>query len=225
MSGLKPAKKSFFPHLPKGGIGEIWKEFNQKEARERALEPRRLRIITFTLTFISMGLGLSFIPLFPQPLPILISFMVAAVTYGYPQAGMPIGCGVIGLGLIYQLSTMNFISMISYDSTVRAVVIVVWLVLFIVPPIFYHRQKAALAIDLGLLAAMTLFLDQTYFLAIPLILTSWVLFKRKSMLTVLYTILIYVPLLLMQYLNTILQIVRTEWWPGISRTYLMSLRA
>jgi hypothetical protein len=209
---LKPAKKSFLPHLPKGGIGEIWKEFNQKEARERALEPRRLRIITFTLTFISMSLGLSFIPLFPQPLPILISFMVAAVTYGYPQAGMPIGCGVIGLGLIYQLSTMNFISMISYDSTVRAVVIVVWLVLFIVPPIFYHRQKAALAIDLGLLAAMTLFLDQTYFLAIPLILTSWVLFKRKSMLTVLYTILIYVPLLLMQYLNTILQIVRTEWW-------------
>ena len=209
---MKPAKKSFLPHLPKGGIGEIWKEFNQKEARERALEPRRLRIITFTLTFISMSLGLSFIPLFPQPLPILISFMVAAVTYGYPQAGMPIGCGVIGLGLIYQLSTMNFISMISYDSTVRAVVIVVWLVLFIVPPIFYHRQKTALAIDLGLLAAMTLFLDQTYFLAIPLILTSWVLFKRKSMLTVLYTILIYVPLLLMQYLNTILQIVRTEWW-------------
>ena len=209
---MKPAKKSFLPHLPKGGIGEIWKEFNQKEARERALEPRRLRIITFTLTFISMSLGLSFIPLFPQPLPILISFMVAAVTYGYPQAGMPIGCGVIGLGLIYQLSTMNFISMISYDSTVRAVVIVVWLVLFIVPAIVYHRQKAALAIDLGLLAAMTLFLDQTYFLAIPLILTSWVLFKRKSMLTVLYTILIYVPLLLMQYLNTILQIVRTEWW-------------
>ena len=209
---MKPAKKSFLPHLPKGGIGEIWKEFNQKEARERALEPRRLRIITFTLTFISMSLGLSFIPLFPQPLPILISFMVAAVTYGYPQAGMPIGCGVIGLGLIYQLSTMNFISMISYDSTVRAVVIVVWLVLFIVPAIVYHRQKAALAIDLGLLAAMTLFFDQTYFLAIPLILTSWVLFKRKSMLTVLYTILIYVPLLLMQYLNTILQIVRTEWW-------------
>jgi hypothetical protein len=209
---LKPAKKSFLPHLPKGGIGEIWKEFNQKEARERALEPRRLRIITFILTFISMGLGLSFIPLFPQPLPLLISFMVAAVTYGYPQAGMPIGCGVIGLGLIYQLSTMNFISMISYDSTVRAVVIAVWLVLFIMPPIVFHRQKAALAIDLGLLAAMTLFFDQTYFLAIPLILTSWVLFKRKSGLTVLYTMLIFVPLLLMQYLNTILQIVRTEWW-------------
>ncbi|TRO42345.1 hypothetical protein E2P42_03120 [Candidatus Bathyarchaeota archaeon] len=209
---MKPAKKSLLPHLPKGGIREIWKEFNQKEARERALEPRRLRIITFILTFISMSLGLSFIPLFPQPLPILISFMVAAVTYGYPQAGMPIGCGVIGLGLIYQLSTMNFISMISYDSTVRAVVIVVWLVLFIVPPIVYHRQKAALAIDLGLLAAMTLFFNQTYFLAVPLILTSWVLFKRKSGLTVLYTILIFVPLLLMQYLNTILQIVRTDWW-------------
>ena len=159
-----------------------------------------------------MAMGLSFIPLFPQPLPILISFMVAAVTYGYPQVGMPIGCGVIGLGLIYQLSAMNFISMVSYDSSVRAVVIVVWLVLFIVPPIVFHRQKAALAIDLGILAAMLLFFDQTYFLAIPLILTAGVLFKRNSGLTVLYTMLIFVPLLLMQYLNTILQIVRTDWW-------------
>jgi hypothetical protein len=210
---LEPTKKSVFPHIRRGvSLEQRWKEFRQKEAKERALEPRRLRILTFTITFISMAMGMSFIPLFPQPLPILISFMVAAVTYGYPQVGMPIGCGVIGLGLVYQLSVMNFISMASYDSTVRAVIIVVWLVLFIVPPIVFHRQKAALAINLGLLAAMLLFFNQTYFLAIPLILTSAVLFKKNWGLTVLYTVLIFVPLLLMQYVNTILQIVRTDWW-------------
>jgi hypothetical protein len=209
---LKPAKKSFIPHLPSGGIKELWREFRKKEANERALEPRRLRIMTFMLTLASMILGMSFIPLFPQPLPILISFMVAAVTYGYPEIGMPIGCGVIGLGLMYQLSVMNFVSMIHEWQSVRAAVIIIWLVLFIVPPIIFHRQKAALAIDLGLIAAMVMFFDQTYFLAVPLILTAGVLFNRKAVLTVLYTVLIFVPLLLLQYLNTILQIARSDWW-------------
>jgi len=102
--------------------------------------------------------------------------------------------------------------MASYDSTVRMAIVVVWLFMFIVPPIVFHRQKAALAIDFGLLAAMSLFFDQTYFLAVPLILTSWVLFKRNSALTILYTALIFVPLLLMQYTKTILEIVRTDWW-------------
>lgn len=207
----KLPNRSAVPQLP-AAIKQRWKKALQKEANERALEPRRLRIITFALTFTSMALGLSFIPLFPQPLPILISFMVAAVTYGYPEFGLPVGCGVIGLGLIYQLSSMNFISMASEDLLVREGLIVVWLILFIVPPIIFHRQKAALAIDLGLIAAMTFFFDQTYFLAVPLILTAGVLFKRKAALTVLYTVLIYVPLVLMQYLTTILRVVRTDWW-------------
>ena len=120
---MKPTKKWFVSHLPTG-IRQRWQEFNQKEARERALEPRRLRVLTFAVTFVSMAMGLSFIPLFPQPLPILISFMVAAVTYGYPQVGMPIGCGVIGLALMYQLSALNFVSMLSDNPIVRAAVIV-----------------------------------------------------------------------------------------------------
>jgi hypothetical protein len=208
---LKFPTKAAIPQAP-AWIKQRWKKFNEKEAKERSLETRRLRVFTFALTFVSMVLGLSFIPLFPQPLPILISFMVAAVTYGYPQVGMPIGCGVIGLGLIYQLSILNFVSTASDDPTVRLAIIVVWLFLFIVPPIIFHRQKAALAIDLGLIAAMTFFFDQTYFLAVPLILTSWVLFKKNSALSVLYTGLIFVPLLLMQYLKTILQVTRTDWW-------------
>jgi hypothetical protein len=190
----------------------MWKKLTQKEATERALEPRRLRVLTFTLTFAAMVLGLSYIPLFPQPLPILLAFMVAAVTYGYPEAGMPIGCGVIGLGLIYQLSVMNFVSMLSGDPWVRGGFVVVWMVLFIVPPIIFHRQKAALAIDLGLIAAILLFSEQTYFLAVPLILMSGVLFKSKAALTVLYSVLVFVPLVLMQYLQTILAVTRTDWW-------------
>jgi hypothetical protein len=189
-----------------------FKELRQKEASERALEPRRLRVITFSLTFASMALGLSFIPLFPQPLPVLIAFMVAAVSYGYPEVGMPIGCGVIAVGLLYQLSAMNFISMINEDPTVRGVFVGVWLVLFIIPPIVFHRQKAALAIDLGIMAAMTFFFGSTYFLAVPLILTSAVLFNRKAALTVLYTVLTFVPLMLMQYVNTIMLIKRSDWW-------------
>ena len=113
---MKPAKKLSLPHLPKVvGPKELWKKLTQKEANERALEPRRLRVLTFTLTFAAMALGLSYIPLFPQPLPVLLAFMVAAVTYGYPEAGMPIGCGVVGLGLMYQLSAMNFVSMLGGD--------------------------------------------------------------------------------------------------------------
>jgi len=138
--------------------------------------------------------------------------MVAAVTYGYPEAGMPIGCGIIGLGLIYQLSAMNFISMASYDPLIRGGFIITWLILFIVPPVIFHRQKAALAIDLGIMAAVAMFFNSTYFLAVPLILTAGVLFKRKAALTMMYTALIFVPLLLMQYLQTILQVVRTDWW-------------
>src|SRR4030065_2738810 len=59
---------------------------------------------------------------------------------------------------------------------------------------------------------MMFFFDQTYFLAVPLILFRSVLFKKNSALSVLYTGLIFVPLLLMQYLKTILQVTRTDWW-------------
>jgi hypothetical protein len=212
---LKSLKKLNLPHVnvPKiSGPREFVKKLRKKEADARALEPRRLRVVTFSTTFAAMAVGLSFIPLFPQPLPVLLAFMVAAVTYGYPEAGMPIGCGVVGVGLIYQLSALNFVAMLSGDPFVKGGFVAGWLYLFIVPPILFHRQKEALAIDLGILSAVCMFFGQTFFLAVPLILMAGVLFKSRAALTVLYSALIFAPLLLMQYLQTILTVTRTDWW-------------
>jgi hypothetical protein len=200
-------------NVPKvAGPREFVKKLRKKETDARALEPRRLRVITFSTTFAAMAVGLSYIPLFPQPLPILLAFMVAAVTYGYPEAGMPIGCGVISVGLIYQLSALNFVAMLSGDPFIKGGFVAGWLYLFIVPPILFHRQKEALAINLGIIAAICLFFGQTYFLAVPLILMSGVLFKQRAALTVLYSVLIFVPLLFMEHLQTILAVKRTDWW-------------
>jgi hypothetical protein len=189
----------------------------EKEEKERALEPTPLRILAFTITLASMMLGLSLLPLFPQPLPILISFLVAFVTFSKPKYGMPIGTFLIGLGLMYQLSALNFIAMLG-ETQVRAAVIIVFLFLFVALPLVFHRYKHAIAIDMGIIAAILLFFNQTYYLAIPLILTAAVFFKRSSGLTVTYYVLISVPLLMMQYLKYISQIKQLDWWivPGAS---------
>jgi hypothetical protein len=156
-------------------------------------------------------LGLSFMPLFPQPLPILISFLVAFVTFMKPKYGMPIGTLLIGLGLMYHLSAINFIAMLG-EPLVRAGVIIVFLFLFVALPFRFHRYKNAIAIDMGIIAAILLFFSQTYYLAIPLILTAAVLFKRSSGITVIYYVLISVPLQIMQYSKYISQITRVDWW-------------
>jgi hypothetical protein len=189
----------------------------EKEERQRALEPTSLRVLTFAITLATMMLGMSLLPLFPQPLPILISFLVAFVTFEKPRYGMPIGTLLIGFGLMYQLSEINFIAMLA-EPQVRAAVIVVSLFLFVALPVIFHRYKDAIAIDMGVIAAILLFFGQTYYLAIPLILTSAVLFKRRSGLTVTYYVLISVPLMMMQYLKFILQITQVDWWvaPGAS---------
>jgi len=130
---------------------------------------------------------------------------------------MPIGSLLIGFGLMYHLSELNFIVMLG-EPWVRALVIVVWLFLFAALPFRFHRYKNAIAIDMGIIAAMLLFFSPTYYLGIPLILTTAVLFKKSSGLAVSYYVLISVPLQIMQYFNYILQIKRVDWWvePGAS---------
>ncbi len=198
-------------------FGKRKEKNKEKEQRERALEPRPLKILTFVITLASMAVGLSLMPLFPQPLPILLAFLVAFVTFKKPRFGMPIGTSLIGLGLMYQLATLDFIAMVGEPLT-RAAVVVVILFLFIALPVLCKRYKQAIAINMGILAGILLFYNQIYYLAIPLILTAVVLFKKSSVLTVVYYVLISVPLTMMQYLRYILQIARVDWWiePGAS---------
>ncbi|MCW4044982.1 MAG: hypothetical protein NWE94_05630 [Candidatus Bathyarchaeota archaeon] len=198
----------------------------ERKQKESTLEPAPLKMLTFIITLAGMALGLSLMPLFPQPLPIVLAFLVALVTFKKPRFGMPIGTLLIGLGLMYQLSTVNFIAMLG-DSLTRGAVVVVLLFLFVALPAIFCRYKQAIAINMGILAAISLFSNQTYFLAIPLIFASVVLFKKSSGLTVAYYVLISVPLMMMQYLNYILQITEEEWWrvPGASPPIYVPLTA
>jgi hypothetical protein len=196
----------------------------EKVKKERTAEPATLRILAFALTLVSMGLGLSLMPLFPQPLPILLAFLVAFVTFKSPRFGMPVGTLLIGLGVLYHLATIDFIAMLG-EPMVRQGFIAVFMVVFIIIPIIFRRYKDAIAIDLGIMAAILLFFNQTYYLAIPLILTSAVLFKRSSIFTIVYYALISAPFQMMQYLSFIRQINQVDWWitPGSSPTVFVPL--
>ena len=178
-----------------------------------------LRVITFATTLASMVLSLSLMPLFPQPLPIVIAFLIAFVAYENPVFSLPVGGVLIGLGLFYNMSKVNFISSLG-DQLVREAVIIVFLLLFVGLPIVFHKHKAAIAINLGTTAAILLFSGQAYFLAIPLIFASILIFKKLSALTVVYYGLISTPFYMMQYLNYIIEVAadKTDWWvlPGSS---------
>jgi hypothetical protein len=197
----------------------------EKEEQERNLEPASLKMVTFLITLIAMALGMSFLPLFPQPLPILLAVLVAFVTFKKPRIGMTIGGAVIGLGLMSHLADLYFISFLG-DTQVRVAFIVIWMALFIGVPLLFKRYKSALAIDFGILAVTMLFFAPVYFMAIPLILASAVFFKKYVSLTIIYYVLLTVPLQIMQYFQyTVLPIVRTEWWlePGSSPPLLVPL--
>ena len=184
----------------------------EKEEQERSQESQTLKIITFLVTAVAMGLGMSLLPLFPQPLPIMLAVLVAFITFQHPMIGMPIGGVIIGLGLMYHLAELYFISYLG-ATMVRVAVVVVWMALFVGLPIIFHRYQSALAIDFGILAVTMLFFAPTYFLAIPLILASAVYFKKYVALTVVYYALIAVPLQILQYFNyTVLTIARPDWW-------------
>src|SRR4030067_194330 len=106
-------KKPTFPASGVRGWYEKQKQkAKEKDERARALEPTSLRILSFILTLTSMMLALSFLPLFPQPLPTVLAFLIAIVTWRSPRFGMPVGGLMVGLGLIYHLSRLSFISML-----------------------------------------------------------------------------------------------------------------
>jgi hypothetical protein len=192
-------------------------EKKAKKEKESAPEPAFLKLLILPTTLASMLLGLSIMPLFPQPLPAILAFLIAFLAYKKPIIGMPIGGLAIGLGLMYNLSKMNFIAMLG-EPAVRSAFVFVLLFLFTALPIIFHSRRAVISINLGIIAAILLFFSQTYFLAIPLIFTAVVIFKKISFLTVIYYGLISVPLQIMQYLNLVMPIDRWDWWvePGTS---------
>ena len=197
----------------------------EKEEQERNLEPSSLKMLTFAITLVAMAVGMSVLPLFPQPLPIFLAVLVAFITFKIPRVGMPIGGVIIGLGLMYHLATLYFISFLG-DFQVRVAFIVIWMTLFVAAPAIFNRYKSALAVDFGILAVACLFVGSIYFLAIPLILASAVFFKKYVSLTVIYYVLLSVPLQIMQYYQyTVLPIVRSEWWlePGSAPPLLVPL--
>ncbi len=203
----------------------LFKKRRQKEKEKESVpEPEFLKILILPVTLASMLLGLSIMPLFPQPLPAILAFLIAFLTYKIPGLGMPIGGLTVGLGLMYNLSKMNFISMLGSPEA-RGAFVFVLLFLFTALPVIFHSRKAAISINLGIIAAILLFFSETYFLAIPLIFTAVVLFKEISFLTVIYYASISVPLQVMQYLNLVLPIERWDWWiePGTSPPILVPL--
>jgi hypothetical protein len=213
IKGTVKGTVSKVPGSSKAGnwISKRREKSKENEKRERAKETFTLKVVTFVFTLAAMMLGLSFIPLFPQPLPMLLAVLIAFVTFKSPRIGMPVGTTLIGIGLMYHLAELNFIAyMGAFEARVGFVAI--WMVLFIATPIFYHRYKSAIAIDLGIIAAMILFFEPIYFLVIPIILTSAVFLKKNVVSTAIYYILIALPLQVYQYYSYILTISQPEWW-------------
>ncbi len=207
---MASAKKPSAFHAP-NWFKKRKQKVKENKAREHALEPQPMKLVTFALTLVSMISGMSLLPIFPQPLPVIIALLVAFVTYKRPIFGMPIGTPLIAVGLLYHLSSLNFIVMLG-EPYVREIVVFVFLFFFTALPILFHRYKDAIAINLGIIAAILLFFNQTYYLAAPLIATSAVFFKKKAILSALFYGLISVPLVMMQYLDYISQIPREDWW-------------
>jgi hypothetical protein len=215
-----PAEKTEKPSPKPGRLGfrdSFEKRKPKKKEKESAPEPEFFKLLILPFTLASMLLGLSIMPLFPQPLPAILAFLIAFLTYKKPRIGMPIGGLAIGLGLMYNLAKMNFISMLG-EPELRVAFVFVFLFLFTALPIIFHSRKAVLSINLGIIAAILLFFSETYFLAIPLIFTAIVLFKKTSFLAVVYYTFLSVPFQVMQYLNLVLPIERWDWWvePGTS---------
>ena len=204
------------PSLKISGASNWYKARKQKrkekEELERNLESSGLKMVTLLVTLAAMALGMSYLPLLPQPLPVFLAVLVAFVAYMKPQVGMPIGGAIIGIGLLYHLADLYFISFLG-DIAVRAAFVAVWISLFIVVPALFNRYRAALAVDFGILSVVVLFIQPLFFLAIPLIFASSVFFKKYVGLTVVYYVLLSVPLMITQYWYFVVEkITRADWW-------------
>lgn len=209
---LKSIKQKSLLEMIRNGTVASYKRRMQKEKDELANEGKGMRNLAFFVTLVSMMLALSFIPFFPQPIPVLVALLIATIVYVSPAVGMSVGCIPIALGLLYHLSTVDFIAMLG-PTEVRVLFISLLIFFFVALPIRFRRYEDAISINLGIIAASMLFFNVTYFMAIPLLLSIAIIFKRtQSGLAISYYILISVPLMIMQYFQHILTISRVDFW-------------
>ena len=213
---------------PSSGLKGWYTRQKARRAAKGDVVPKMLRVLTFVFTLAGMSLGLSFLPLFPQPLPVVIAFLIAFIAYKNPVFSLPVGGALIGLGLVYNVSKVDFISALG-DQVVREAVVFGFLLVFTTLPIIFRKHVAAIAINLGIIAAIILFSGQAYFLSIPVVFASIVIFKKFSVLTAIYYGLISTPLLMMQYLGFVIEAanIQPDWWvlPNSSPTIFTPLTA
>ncbi len=183
----------------------------QKEKGALAKEGR-LKYVALFVSLASMMLALSFLPFFPQPLPLLVALLISFLVFLNPAIGMALGAIPVALGLLYHLSLADFIGMLGSTQT-RVMFVCLVLFFFIALPIRFRRYEDSIGINLGIIAAMRLFFNQTFFIAIPLLITVGILFKKtQAGLALVYYALISVPLMVLQYFQHILTIPRVDFW-------------
>ena len=160
------------------------------------------KLVTFAVTMVSLAVGFTLIPLLPQPLPLVIAFLVAYAVYrGNPYAPIT-GSLIISLGLFYHLSRTGFFMLI--DEPLTSTVLKALLVApFIICPILIHKNLQIIAMDMGIIAVSLLFFSGTFYLAIPLILVFATIYKERGIAyTFIYYVSISLPLQIMQYMKT-----------------------
>lgn len=159
------------------------------------------KIITFIVTMVSMAVGLTLIPLLPQPLPIIIAFLVAGAVYNDRPWGIMAGSLIISLGLVYHLSRIGFFQI--FPGPLQKIIILAFLISpFIICPAMATNNLQIIAMDIGIIAVSLLFFRSTFYLAIPLILVFATIYKGKGLaFTFAYYAFISIPLQIMQYLK------------------------
>jgi len=177
-----------------------------KASKTAEIQERIIRVITFVLVFFSMTLALSLMPIWPvEPvymLPIIMSFLIAFLAFKDPRLGITIGSLLIGISLIYHLAEISFISGIAENNAFRLLSILIILGFFLFTSYATENHEDAIAIAIGITAAMLLFFGETYCLPIPLILIFAVLYKKaKLTLTLSYYFMISVPIQIMEFLD------------------------
>jgi hypothetical protein len=148
-----------------------------------------------------MFMGLSFIPLFPQPLPLIISFIISFMTLNDHREGIIIGSLIICSGLIYHMSRINFILILG-STEIKLLFLCLLIVFFLFTPMKAKKNEDIIAMSIGIISACMLFFNQTYFFSIPLMIVFAGIYKKQRIwLTLSYYAAISMPIQIMQYMK------------------------